>query len=107
MNESSLNDKQVAILRNLIKKSRVSDGKYICSVCCSTLNSKTAINYHIKNRHLLKELKNETMWISKKVKEGKRQINGVDGIIKFEWHCEMCENYVYPSHQGEYLKLFF
>lgn len=113
-NHSSLNQEQIEKLETLIKQSRQVGGdvKYKCYLCLAELSSRSAITYHIKNRHILKELTNETMWVSQKVKEGARQTSA-EGVIKFEWSCTMCENVTYPSHQGlrghmksHYKKLF-
>lgn len=100
------------MLHDIINKSKVGGDQYKCSVCNQILKSRAAIIYHVKHRHILKELSNETMWVSQRVKEG-RQEKSEGGVVTFEWRCHMCENIVYPSHQGlrahiksHYSKLF-
>lgn len=95
---SGLSEEQVDQLKDLVKKSSLEGGKFQCFLCVQQLHSRSAINYHIKHRHILKELKEETKWVSQRVKEGKQAVNE-GGIIKIEWHCSMCEK-KYPSHQG-------
>lgn len=99
MNVSLLTNEQKAKLEELVKRSHVGSKKYICSTCKKVINSLGGIQYHIKHRHILKKLKNETMWVSQRVNEGKRMKNE-GGMIKFEWHCHVCKDVVYSSHQS-------
>lgn len=100
------------MLDNLVKESKVSHNKFKCSTCSKILNSRAAIVYHVRKVHILKKTTNENMWVSNQVKTGKREKHE-GASVKYEWHCSMCENKIYPSHQGlrahmksHYAKLF-
>lgn len=112
MIESSLTDQQKEKLEDMIKRSKISHVKFKCPECNTILNSLHAIKYHVKNRHILKALTNETMWVSQRVREGKQEIRE-GAVVNIKWHCHMCKNISYKSHQAfrahmklHYAKLF-
>lgn len=72
---------------------------YDCLKCGKVLLSPAALDYHTKNLHVLKEISNEAIWVSKKVKEGKRGSG---------WQCCECsKNYTSQPALRAHLKLHY
>lgn len=85
-------------LHEKIYKSQLSHNNYSCQICSKVLKSHLAILYHIKNRHLLKQLSEEQIWVANNIKKGIRCSKNAKGEKVTTWLCTECKKeYSYQS----------